>query len=196
VAEIQKLILLFIGAVLVNNFVLAYFLGICPFIGVSRRLGDALGMGLAVTFVMTLTATVTWVIYYLILQPLHLEFLEYVAFILVIASLVQIVEMFLRKSVPGLYRALGIYLPLITTNCAILGLALFMVLKNYNFPQAIVFGIGGGLGFTLAILIMAGIREELEYADVPECLRGAGITLIIAGLLALAFLGFSGIIGG
>ena len=194
--ELQKLILVFIGAALVNNFVLTYFLGICPFIGVSRRLDDALGMGLAVTFVMTLTATVTWIIYYLILKPLSLEFLEYVAFILVIASLVQIVEMFLRKSVPRLYQALGIYLPLITTNCAILGLALFMVLKNYTLPQAIVFGIGGGLGFTLAIAIMAGIREELEYADVPEALQGAGITLIIAGLLALAFMGFSGIIGG
>jgi len=196
VHELQKLILIFVGAALVNNFVLSYFLGICPFIGVSRRLDDAVGMGLAVTFVMTLTATVTWVIYFLLLKPLHLEFLEYVAFILVIASLVQIVEMFLRRSVPRLYQALGIYLPLITTNCAILGLALFMVLKNYTLPQAIVFGIGGGIGFTLAIVIMAGIREELEYADVPEALQGAGITLIVAGLLALAFMGFSGMIGG
>lgn len=189
-----KLIFIFISAAIVNNFVLTYFLGICPFLGVSRKLGSALGMGLAVIFVMGLTAIVTWILYHRILAPFGLEYLEYVVFILVIASLVQIVEMFVRKTSPKLYRALGIYLPLITTNCAILGLALFMILREYNFMQSIIFALGAGVGFTLALLIMAGIREDLEIADVPEPLKGAGISLIIAGLLALSFMGFSGII--
>ena len=189
-----KLIFIFISAAIVNNFVLTYFLGICPFLGVSRKLSSALGMGLAVIFVMSLTAIATWLLYHKILVPFGLEYLEYVVFILVIASLVQIVEMFIRKTSPKLYDALGIYLPLITTNCAILGLALFMILREYNFIQSIIFALGAGGGFTLALLIMAGIREDLEIADIPEPLKGAGISLIIAGLLALSFMGFSGII--
>lgn len=190
----SKLLLILIGSVLTNNFVLSYFLGICPFLGVSNRLSSAFGIGLATTFVMTLTAGVTWIIYHKILHPFNIEYLEYAAFIVVIATLVQFVEMFLHKSVETLYRALGIYLPLITTNCAILGLALFMVLREYNFIESVIFGFGAGSGFTLAIVIMAGIREELNLADVPAPFKGAPITLIVAGILALAFMGFSGMI--
>jgi len=190
----MELLVIFISALLINNFVLHYFLGLCPFIGVSNRLDSAASMGMAVTFVMTIAATVSWLIYYLLLVPYHLEFLEIVSFILVIASLVQLVEMFIRKVSPPLYQALGIYLPLITTNCAILGVALLTVLKGYNFIETLVFSLGAGLGFSLAIIIMAGIREELEFADVPESLKGAGITMITAGILALAFMGFSGLI--
>ncbi len=190
----MNLILIIISAALIHNFVLTYFLGICPFLGVSRRISSAVGMGIAVTFVMTLTAITTWLLYYKFLLPFNLVYLEYVVFILVIASLVQIVEMVIRKISPPLYQALGIYLPLITTNCAILGLALFMVLKEYNFIQSVFFALGAGIGFTLALLIMAGIREDLEFADIPEPLKGPGIALIIAGLLALAFMGFSGLL--
>ncbi len=190
----MELILIFVSAALVNNFVLAYFLGICPFIGVSNKLSSAFPMGLATTFVLVLTAISTWLIYHLILVPYHVEYLEYVAFILVIASLVQFVEMFIKKVSPPLYRALGIFLPLITTNCAVLGLALFMVLKEYDFIESLFFGIGAGVGFTLAICIMAGIREELELGNIPRPFRGAPITLIVAGLLALAFMGFAGMI--
>lgn len=189
-----KLILIFLGAVLTNNFVLSYFLGICPFLGVSNRMSSAVGMGLATTFVMTLTAPITWLIYHQLLHPLKIEYLEYVSFIMVIATLVQFVEMFLRKFLVGLYRALGIYLPLITTNCAILGLALFMVLRDYSFWEAVTFGFGAGVGFTLALVIMASIRENLELADVPEPFKGGPITLIVAGILALAFMGFGGMI--
>ena len=187
-----ELILIFIAASITNNFVLTYFLGICPFIGVSNKVDSAIGLGVATTFVMTMAATVTWLIYHHILVPFNLVFLQYVTFIIVIASFVQFVEMFIRKVSPALYRALGIYLPLITTNCAILGLALFMVLRDYNFIQSIVFALGSGSGFTLALVIMAGIREELDRADIPRPLQGAAITLIIAGFLALAFMGFAG----
>ena len=189
-----NLILIFIAAAVTQNFVLTYFLGICPFIGVSRKIEQALGMGLATTFVMTLAASVTWVIYHFVLIRFGLPFLQYVSFIIVIASLVQIVEMFIRKTSPALYRALGIYLPLITTNCAILGLTLFMVLREYTFLESVIFGIGAGCGFTLALIIMAGIREELECCEIPKPLQGAGITLIIAGILALAFMGFGGLV--
>ncbi|MFB0516139.1 MAG: electron transport complex protein RnfA [Candidatus Neomarinimicrobiota bacterium] len=190
----MKIILIFISAAVINNFVLTYFLGLCPFVGVSKRLSSAVSMGMAVTFVMTISACVTWLIYNLLLVPYHIEILEYVSFILVIASLVQLVEMFVRKISKPLYDALGIYLPLITTNCAILGLALFAVLRHYNFIESLVFGIGAGAGFTLALVIMAGIREELELANVPRYFKGAGITMIIAASLALAFMGFSGLI--
>jgi len=189
-----EVILIFISAVLVNNFVLSYFLGICPFIGVSSRLESAISMGFAVTFVLTLSAAITWLINQYILIALHVPYLEYVAFIIVIASLVQFVEMYIKKTSKAMYDALGIYLPLITTNCAILGLALFGALRQYTFIQNIVFGIGAGIGFTLALVIMAGIREQLDLADVPEPLRGPAITLILAGLLALAFMGFAGLI--
>ncbi len=193
---IEKLILILIAASITNNFVLTYFLGICPFIGVSNKIDSAIGLGMATTFVMTMAAAVTWIIYHHVLVPFNLDFLQYVTFIIVIASFVQFVEMFIKKVSPQLYKALGIFLPLITTNCAILGLTLFMVLRNYNFPEAIVFGLGAGIGFTLALVLMAGIREELAFADIPEPLKGAGITLILAGMLALAFMGFGGIISG
>lgn len=190
----MELVLIFFSAAVVNNFVLSYFLGICPFIGVSNKISSAVSMGLATTFVMTITAVVTWLIYNMILIPFHLEFLEYVSFILVIASLVQFVEMVIKKVSQPLYRALGIFLPLITTNCAILGLALFIVLREYNFIQAVIYGLGAGAGFILAITVMAGIREELDLADVPKAFQGAPITLIVAGILALAFMGFSGML--
>ena len=190
----MEVILIFISAVLVNNFVLSYFLGICPFIGVSERIESSVSMGFAVTFVLTLSAAITWLINHYILITFNVPFLQYVSFIIVIASLVQFVEMFIRKTSKTLYDTLGIYLPLITTNCAILGLALFGALRAYSFIENIVFGIGAGLGFTLALVIMAGIREELDLADVPGHLKGAAITLIIAGLLALAFMGFAGLI--
>ncbi len=190
----RDLIIIFISTLLINNLVLSYFLGICPFLGVSGKIESAFGMGMAVTFVMTLATSISWLIYNLILAKFGLLFLEYVVFILVIASLVQIVEMFIRKYSNSLYQSLGIYLPLITTNCAILGAALFMVTRNYNFLEAVVFGFSGGLGFSLVLLIMAGIREEISYADVPRVFRGASLTLITAGLLALVFMGFSGLL--
>ena len=190
----MELLAIFISAILINNFVLYYFLGICPFLGVSKKLDSALSMGLAVTFVMTITAVISWMINNWILIPYDIGFLQTVSFILVIASLVQLVEMFIRKISPPLYQALGIYLPLITTNCAIMGLALLAARKNYGFIEAVVFGVGSGIGFTLAIVLMAGIREQLDMADVPEPLKGAGIALIVAGIMALAFTGFSGMI--
>ncbi len=190
----MELILLFISFVIVNNFVLSQFLGVCPFLGVSKKIDAAFSMGLAVTFVMSITAVASWAVNNFVLKRFGLEILEYVVFILVIASLVQLVEMFVKKVSPPLYRALGIYLPLITTNCAILGLALLISLKEYNFLQGLVMGIGGGIGFTLALVLMAGIREELEAADIPEPMKGAGITLIIAGIMALGFSGFAGLI--
>ena len=188
---------IFISAVLVNNFVLYYFLGICPFLGVSTKIDSAIGIGMSTTFVMTITALVIWPLNYYVISPktgLNLPFLEYVIFIIVIATLVQFVEMFMRKFFHKLYRSLGIYLPLITTNCAILGMALFMALREYSYLQTVVFGFGAGIGFTLVIIIMAGIREEIQYAPIGEIFKGAPITLITAGLLALAFMGFSGII--
>lgn len=190
----MELLIIFISAALVNNFVLSYFLGICPFIGVSNKSSSAVSMGLATTFVMVLTAIVSWLLYNLVLAPYKLEFLQIPSFILVIASLVQFVEMVIKKVSQPLYRALGIFLPLITTNCAILGLALLASMKEYDFIQSVVFGIGAGAGFTLALVIMAGIREELDLADVPKSFQGAPITLIVAGILALAFMGFAGMI--
>ncbi len=190
----MELAAIFISAVLVQNFVLYYFLGICPFLGVSKKIDSALSMGLAVTFVMSITAVVSWLINNLILIPYNLGYLQIVSFILVIASLVQLVEMFIRKISPPLYQALGIYLPLITTNCAIMGLALIAALNEFGFLETVIFGFGSGIGFTLAIVLMAGIREQLDLADVPEPLKGAGIALIVAGIMALAFNGFIGML--
>ena len=191
----KELILLFIGTALVNNFVLVRFLGICPFLGVSKKIEVAASMGIATTFVMTLSGIAAWFIQNYILDAFGLSrFLQYVSFILVIASLVQLVEIVLKKISPSLYEALGIFLPLITTNCAILGLALYIPIKDYNFIESTVFSLGAGIGFFLSLVIMAGIREELEFADVPEALQGAGITLLIAGVLSMVFLGFSGLI--
>ncbi|MBE0537454.1 MAG: RnfABCDGE type electron transport complex subunit A [Phycisphaerae bacterium] len=185
----------FISIMIINNLVLTKFLGICPFLGVSGRLDMAFGMGCAVTFVVTLSGTLTWLIDHLILRPYGLQVMQYVSFILVIAGAVQLVEMYVRKFFPSLYESFGIFLPLITTNCAILGLCLFVNLWDVdNLPEAVVLSVGAGLGFTLAICIMAGIRENLKLADVPACLRGAPITLITAGILTLAFMGFAGMV--
>lgn len=192
---LQTLVLGFIGIVVVNNLVLTKFLGICPYLGVSGRLDMAFGMGLAVTFVVTLAGTLTWLIDHLFLMPYGLEVMRYLCFILVIAGAVQLVEMYLRKFFPALYESFGIFLPLITTNCAILGLCLFINLWEINsLLEAVVLSFGGGIGFTMAICIMAGIRENLQLADVPECLQGAPITLVTAGILTLAFMGFAGMI--
>ncbi|TET52994.1 MAG: electron transport complex subunit RsxA [Actinobacteria bacterium] len=190
----MKFLLVFLSAAIVNNFVLTYFLGICPFLGVSKKTEAAFSMGLATTFVMTLAAMISWLINNFILIKYNLPFLQYVTFILAIASVVQFVEMYVKKASPALYHSLGIYLPLITTNCAVLGLALFAALRNYNFIETLFFGMGAGVGFTLALIIMAGIREELELSNTPKALEGVAITLIVAGLLALAFMGFSGMI--
>ncbi len=182
---------IFIGAVLVNNYVLAKFLGICPFLGVSKKVETALGMGFAVTFVMTLASIMTYLVQVTILDNFGLQYLQTIAFILIIASLVQFVEMFLKKSSPSLYEALGVYLPLITTNCAVLGLAILNIQENFNLIETIVNALGAAIGFTLAIVLFAGIRERLELADVPESLKGFPIALITAGLMSIAFLGFS-----
>jgi len=191
----MELFLLFAGSILVNNFVLTRFLGICPFLGVSKKVETSLSMGIAVIFVMTLSSVASWLIQNYILVPFGLDrFLTNVAFILVIASLVQLVEMVIQKTSPPLYQALGIFLPLITTNCAILGLALLIAINKYSLISSLVFGLGAGVGFTLAIVMMAGIREELQFADVPKPLQGAAITLITAGLMSMAFMGFSGLI--
>ncbi|MFQ5480267.1 MAG: electron transport complex subunit RsxA [Thermodesulfobacteriota bacterium] len=190
----MELIVVFISASIVHNFVLTYFLGLCPFVGVSNKTENALNMGMATTFVMTLTAAATWPVYHYILIRYNIPFLEYVSFIIIIAALVQLVEMYVRKSSPSLYRALGIYLPLITTNCAVLGLALFMVLRDYTYIKSIIFGFGTGVGFTIALLMMSGIREELEFADIPKHFQGIAITMIVAGMMALAFMGFAGLL--
>jgi electron transport complex protein RnfA len=192
---LTALLLGFISIVLIDNLVFTKFLGICPYLGVSGRVDMAFGMGLAVTFVVTLSGTLTWMIDHWILMRYGLEVTRYVCFILVIASAVQLVEMYLRKFFPGLYESFGIFLPLITTNCAILGLCLFLNLWEIDsLLDAVVRSFGAGIGFTMAICIMAGIRESLDLADVPESLKGAPITLITAGLLTLAFMGFAGMI--
>lgn len=192
---LQTLILGFVGIVVVNNLVFTKFLGTCPYLGVSGRLDMAFGMGLAVTFVTTLAGAMTWLIDNLFLVPFGLEITRYVCYILVIAGAVQLVEMYLKKFFPPLYNSFGIFLPLITTNCVILGLCLFLNLWQVdNFLTALVLSFGAGIGFTLAICIMAGIRENFELTDIPECLQGAPITLITAGLLTLGFMGFAGMI--
>lgn len=183
-----------IGAIFVNNFILTKFLGLCPFFGVSTKTKSALSMGTALTFVTALSAVVTWSIYTFILVPLKLEYLQIIVFILVIATVVQFVELFIKKSNPFLYKALGIYLPLITTNCIVMGVALLNIREGYSFLEALVFGIGGGAGFTLAILLMSGIRERLELSDVPKPFQGLPIAFIVAALMSLAFLAFSGMI--
>jgi electron transport complex protein RnfA len=182
----------FLNAALVNNFVLAYFLGICPMLGVSGKLATASRMGVAVTFVMLVSSVSAYGIN-LLLVRFDVEFLRLISFIVVIASIVQLVEMFVKKASPALFRALGIFLPLITTNCAILGVALFQTNRGYDFPHSIAFALGAGVGFTLALILMAGIREELELAEVPDVARGAALTLVVAGVLSLAFMGFGGL---
>ena len=189
---LTNIISISLGAILVNNFIFSQFLGCCPFLGCSSKVETATGMGLAVVFVMGLASAICWVIDTYILIPLGLAFLETLAFILVIASLVQFVEMFLKKSIPSLYSALGIYLPLITTNCAVLGVVLLNVQNHYNFIESVVYGITGGLGFMLAIVLFASVRERVQFSEYPECFESFPICLISAGLLALAFMGFSG----
>ena len=182
-----------LGASLINNFIMSQFLGCCPFFGVSKKIDTAVGMGMAVTFVMGLASAVTWLINTFVLVPLGLGFMQTVAFILVIATLVQFVEMFMMKSLPSLYQALGVFLPLITTNCAVLGVSLQNIQNGYNFIEAVVYGITGGLGFTLAIVLFASIRERLDAsAECPKCFEGVPLALISASLMAMAFLGFSG----
>lgn len=188
----ERLLVILFSAILVNNFVLARFLGLCPFLGVSRELKSSLSMGAAVTFVMTLASTCTWFIHRYLLIPYSVEFLQTIVFILVIAALVQFVEMVIQKVSPLLQKALGIYLPLITTNCAVLGVCLLNIKEDYSLLETIVHGVGGGVGFTIAILIMAGIRERLALGRVPVCMQGFPISFIIACLMALSFFGFQG----
>ena len=181
-----------LNAILAENFILVKFLGICPFMGVSKKLDTSLGMGFAVVFVMALASAATWAVNEFLLVPLKLAYMQTVVFILVIAALVQFVEMFLQKVMPALYQALGIYLPLITTNCAVLGVALLNIQNGYTFLESVVYGITGGIGFTLAIVLFASIRERLEDCDCPKAFKGFPLALIAAGLLALSFMGFSG----
>lgn len=187
-------LIIFTAAIITNNIALTYFLGMCPFIAVSRDLKTAWGMGLAVTFVMTLTVLVNWPLYHWILVPFALEYLEYICFILVIAVIVQAVEVIIDRFSPVLYINLGVFLPLITVNCAILGVSLFMILRKYSLLESLGYAVGSGLGWMLVIVAMAGIRTKLQFADIPKGLRGPGITMIIAGIMALAFMGFVGVV--
>ena len=190
--DIAKLLSISLGAILVNNFILVQFLGICPFMGVSKKMDTAMGMGFAVIFVMGLASALCYPVNVLLMK-LDLEYMQTVAFILVIAALVQFVEMFLKKSMPSLYEALGVYLPLITTNCAVLGVVLLNVQEGYNFIESVVYGITGGVGFLLAIVLFASIRERLQFSEPPKAFQGFPIALITAGLMALSFMGFSGL---
>ena len=190
----KELLLIAVGSAFVNNVVLSQFLGICPFLGVSKNVKTAGGMGGAVIFVISIASLVTSIIYKFILVPTHVEYLQTIVFILVIAALVQFVEMFLKKSMPPLYNALGVYLPLITTNCAVLGVALTNVQKSYSILEGLIYGIGTAVGFTVAIVLMAGIREKIEYNDITESFQGTPIVLVTSGLMAIAFFGFSGLI--
>lgn len=192
--NVKELLVLLVASSLVSNVVLSQFLGLCPFLGVSRKTNTAAGMGTAVIFVITLASAVSGVIYKYVLQRFHVEYLETIVFILVIAALVQFVEMFLRKVIPGLYQALGVYLPLITTNCAVLGVALTNVQKEYGILAGIVNGFATAVGFTIAIVILAGIREKLEHNDIPKPFQGMPTVLLTAGLMAIAFCGFSGLL--
>lgn len=190
----KELLLIAVGSALVNNVVLSQFLGLCPFLGVSKKVETASGMGAAVIFVITVASFVASVIYEFILTPFHLDYLRTIVFILVIAALVQFVEMFLKKAMPPLYESLGVYLPLITTNCAVLGVAITNVQKGYGILTSVINGLGTAVGFTIAIVILAGIREKTEYNDIPESFKGTPIVLLTAGLMAIAFMGFSGMI--
>ena len=190
----KELILIIVGSALVNNIILSQFQGLCPFLGVSKKVDTSIGMGAAVIFVITMASIATNLVYALVLVPLHLEYLQTIAFILVIAALVQFVEMFLKKSMPSLYSALGVFLPLITTNCAVLGSALTNVQKGYNFIFSVANGLGTAVGFTVAIVLLASIRESIEDNDIPYNFQGSPIVLITSGLMAIAFMGFSGLI--
>lgn len=192
----MEYILIFVSAIFVNNIVLSQFLGICPFLGVSKKVDTALGMGAAVAFVLILATLVTYILQMKVLVPLHLEYMQTISFILVIASLVQMVEITLKKVSPALYQALGIFLPLITTNCAVLGVAILVIQKNFTLLTSLVYALATALGFTLALVVFAGLREQLALVNVPKGMRGISIVLITAGLLSLAFMGFSGVDNG
>lgn len=192
----MQYLLIFISAIFVNNIILSQFLGICPFLGVSKKIDTALGMGAAVAFVLTLSTIVTWLLQTLVLTPLGLGYLQTIAFILVIAALVQMVEIVLRKVSPALYQALGIFLPLITTNCCVLGVAILVIQKNFDLLQSVVYAFSTALGFALALAVFAGIREQLQLVNIPKGMRGMAIVLVTAGLLSLAFMGFSGVDNG
>lgn len=192
----MEYILIFISAIFVNNIIFSQFLGICPFLGVSKKLDTSLGMGAAVAFVMTLATIVTWLVQHYLLNPFNLGYLQTLAFILVIAALVQMVEIILKKVSPALYQALGIFLPLITTNCAVLGVAILVIQKDYNLIQGVVYAISTAIGFALAMALFAGLREQLALVKIPKGMQGTSIVLVTAGLLALAFMGFSGLEGG
>ncbi|MBR5748046.1 MAG: electron transport complex subunit RsxA [Prevotella sp.] len=191
----MEYILIFISAIFVNNIILSQFLGICPFLGVSKKVDTSLGMSAAVAFVMTLATIVTWLIQMYVLNPFGLQYLQTLAFILVIASLVQMVEIILKKVSPALYQALGIFLPLITTNCAVLGVAILVIQKDFNLLQSVVYALSTAIGFALALVVFAGLREQMELANIPKGMRGVAIVLVTAGLLSLAFMGFSGVDG-
>lgn len=192
----MEYLLIFIGAIFVNNIILSQFLGICPFLGVSKKISTALGMGASVAFVLTLSTVVTWLLQTCVLDPLGLQYLQTLAFILVIAALVQMVEIILKKVSPALYQALGIFLPLITTNCAVLGVAILVIQKDFNLLESVVYAFSTALGFALALTVFAGIREQMALANIPKGMRGMSIVLITAGLLSLAFMGFSGVDNG
>ncbi len=189
-------LLFIVGAILVNNILLAKFLGNCPFLGVSRRMDTATGMSMAVIFVTTMAGVITWLVQYYILEPLNIEYLQTIAFILVIAALVQLVEIVMQKSLPALYRALGIFLPLITTNCAVLGIAIINIKEEYNFLDTVIFSFASAVGYSLALILFAGIRERFVLARIPKVFDGTAIGLVTAGFLALAFSGFAGLVGG
>ena len=192
----MEYLLIFISAIFVNNIIFSQFLGICPFLGVSKKIDTALGMGMAVAFVLTLSAIVTWLIQYYLLVPFGLQYLQTLAFILVIASLVQMVEIVLKKVSPALYQALGIFLPLITTNCAVLGVAILVIQKDYSLVESIVYAFSTALGFALAMAVFAGVREQLALVKIPKGMQGMAIVMVVAGLLSLAFMGFRGVEGG
>ena len=191
---VAKIFVILLRSILVNNFVMSKFLGCCPFLGVSKKINTAAGMGAAVTFVKALASVITYLVQYYVLVPFGIEYLQTIAFILVIAALVQLVEMVIQKMSPSLYNALGVYLPLITTNCAVLGVAILNITESYNLIESLINGIGGALGFTLAIVLFAGIRERLEYSKIPVPLQGFPIALITAGIMSIAFLGFQGLV--
>jgi len=191
--DFLDLFLIFFASIFTQNVVLTYFLGICPFIAVSKEIPTAFGMGMAVIFVMFMTMGLNWPLYNLVLVRFHVEYLQFLVFIMVIATFVQIVEIFIDRYSPILYVSLGVFLPLITVNCAILGISLFSVIRNYSYPQSIAFALGSGIGWTLAIIAMAGIRQKLQFSNIPDGLKGPGITMIIAVIMAMAFMGFAGI---
>lgn len=191
--QFLKILAILLSSILVNNYVLSRFLGICPFLGVSKKVSTALGMGMAVTFVMALASLITYLVQYYILAPFGVEYMQTIAFILVIAALVQLVEMMLQKTSPALYQSLGVYLPLITTNCAVLGVAILNITEQYNLLETVVNGVGAAIGFTIAIVLFAGIRERLELSSIPKTFQGFPIALISAALMSIAFMGFSGL---